>query len=451
MHSSLRSSCVLLSLLCGVPGLLAQTSSGSPRVDRILSQLTLAEKIQLIHGEHEGPETDQGQAGYWPGLPEKGIPSLRMADGPPGVLTQYPSTAPTSTMGLAATFSREDANANGAVVAKDAKALGIDVILQPFVNIERDFTWHRGYDTYGEDPLLSGAIGAAFIQGAQAQGTMAQAKHYIGYDGPAINVFIPAQALHEIYLEPFAAAVNAGVSSVMCGYNKINGAFACGNNHLLNTVLRGELGFKGFVDSDWGATHGTEFLKLGLDLEMPSVSKGVTSRTYFRPDAGQPRATGKSVGFTPSRGIPEEWGAKRPTSPRPDDPISIGMTAALRDGVVTPADVERAAGRILVQMERFGLLDNPPSHKPGAVPREEDWRVVQKTSEDAAVLLKNDGILPLKPADLKKLAVIGPGGGQTIAVGISGEKALGFPAQQISPLAALQAMTTSKIAFAVAN
>jgi beta-glucosidase len=139
-------------------------------------------------------------------------------------------------------------------------ARGIDVVLQPFINIDRDFRWMRAYNTYGEDPLLTGMIGAAFIHGVQDQGVMAQAKHFIGYDTEATNVHIDPQALHEIYLEPFVLAVNAGVSSIMCSYNHINGPYSRGNAETLNGILKGEIGFRGFVTSDWGATHGTGFI-----------------------------------------------------------------------------------------------------------------------------------------------------------------------------------------------
>ena len=107
--------------------------TGNARVDKLLSEMTFAEKVSMLHGSDENPATFQGQAGYLAGVPRLGIPSMRFADGPPGVLTRVPSTALTATMGLAATFSREDARRNGVVIARDARALGIDVVLQPFI------------------------------------------------------------------------------------------------------------------------------------------------------------------------------------------------------------------------------------------------------------------------------------------------------------------------------
>src|SRR6185437_9773426 len=116
---------------------------------------------------------------------------------------------------------RYDARQNGIVIARDARALGIDVVLQPFINMDRDLTFERGYNTFGEDPLLTGQIAAAEILGIQGQGILSQAKHFVGYDG-GTDVFIGPQALHVIYAAPFDAAVRAGVSSIMCYYNKIN-------------------------------------------------------------------------------------------------------------------------------------------------------------------------------------------------------------------------------------
>ena len=141
--------------------------------------------------------------------------------------------------------------------------------LQPFVNIDRDLEFGRGYNTFGEDPYLTGVMGAAEIKGIQSQHVMAQVKHYVGYDSDNGNTYIDDQTLHEVYVAPFDAAVKAGVSSIMCSYNKLNGTFACGNNDTLTKILREEIGFKGFVTSDWGAVHAVNFINAGLDMEMP--------------------------------------------------------------------------------------------------------------------------------------------------------------------------------------
>ena len=110
---------------------------------------------------------------------------------------------------------------NGVVIGRDARALGVDVVLEPFVNIDRDPTWSRAFNTFGEDPLLTGQTGAGEISGIQSQGTMAMVKHFIAYDG-GNNVVVDSRTLHEIYLEPFADAINAGVASIMCSYNTVS-------------------------------------------------------------------------------------------------------------------------------------------------------------------------------------------------------------------------------------
>lgn len=373
--------------------------TGNKRVDELLSKMTLDEKITMLHGAQEPASTYQGQAGYLPGIPRLGISSVRFSDGPPGILTRVPAMAPTSTMGLAATFSTEDARQNGLVIARMAKSHGIDVVLEPFINIDRDITFRRSYNTFGEDPLLGGEIGAAEIRGIQSLGIMAQAKHYIAFDSTGAtykstyNVNVEPQALHEIYLPPFDDAVQAGVSSIMCSYNLVNGTYACGNRDTLIGILRNELHFQGFVTSDWGGTHALDFINSGLDMEMGGTVKiGQQRETYF-----------------------------------------LGLKDAVQTGQVSEATIDRAVGHILVEMDRFGLLNGRPVRAIGTSPAAENAPIVQKTAEDAAVLLKNEGgALPLKKSDLESLVLIGPGAGQTIAVGQPGEKSVGLPARDWS-------------------
>ena len=137
--------------------------TGDVRVDVLLSWMTLQEKVTLVHGMNEDPATFQGQAGYLAGILRLGVPALRMADVPPGFLTRVPAVAPTCTMGLAATFSREDARQNGILIARQARSRGIDVVLQPFINMLRDLSFSRDFNTFGEVPFLSGQIGAEQI------------------------------------------------------------------------------------------------------------------------------------------------------------------------------------------------------------------------------------------------------------------------------------------------
>jgi beta-glucosidase len=433
--------------------------TGDTRVDKLLSQMTLEEKLTLIHGTWEDPAVYQGQAGYLAGIPRLGIPGLRFADGPPGVLTRHPSPAETATMGVAATFSVKDAELNGVVIGREARALGIDVALQPFVNIDRDLEFGRGYNTFGEDPFLTGEMGAAEIRGIQSQHVMAQVKHYVGYDTDAANVWVDDQALHEVYVPPFEAAVRAGVASLMCSYNRLNGTFACGNESSLTRILRDELGFKGFVTSDWGATHSVSFINAGLDMEMPGppAPGGFPIPSFFDSQPPPPPPPDQSQ-FSDTMDamfgghLPEE------PAPAPFDFSDFGlkldtkkMPQALKDGTVTEAAITRAAGHVLYEIARFGYLDGQSKHEVTTQSINANAKIIEKTGEDAAVLLKNEGgILPLAADGLDRLALIGPGARQVMAIGISGERSVGMPERQVGPLEAMRKISgNSKIAFAV--
>ncbi|WP_084614128.1 beta-glucosidase family protein [Nakamurella lactea] len=398
-----------VSTTAAVRAVAAPAVTGDAKVDALLAKMTLDEKLTLLNGVRETATADsQYQAGYLPGIPRLGIPSLRLSDGPPGVITRQDSTGMTSTMGVAATFSQSDAKANGATIGRDARALGQDVVLEPFVNMDRDTSWGRAFNTFGEDPLLTGQTAAAEITGIQAQGVMSQVKHYIAYDG-GNNVTVDSQTLHEIYLQPFADAVKAGVSSVMCSYNAVNGYQACANSTILTQILRNELGFKGFVTSDWGANHGTTDLNAGLDLSMPGGS-------YFTKDK---------------------------------------LKAAIGSGSIQVSRVTEAAGRILYEMDLFGLLDGNSKHTVTPETTAKNQRVVLKTAQDAATLLQNKGnILPLSKSSLSSLALIGPGAGQTIATNSGGEAAGGLVDLQVSALTTLRKETKgtgSHIKYAVAD
>ena len=418
------------------------------RIDKLLQQMTIEEKMNLIRGGVEDPAVYQGQAGYLPGVPRLHVPSLRLADGPPGLLTRVPAQAETATMGVAATFSVKDAEANGVVIGREARSLGIDVVLQPFVNIDRDITFARAYNTFGEDPVLTGLMGAAEVRGAQSQGVMAQAKHYVGYDTDGFNVSIDQQTLHEVYAAPFVDVVNAGVSSIMCSYNRINGPFACGNSDTLKTILKGEIGFKGFVTSDWGAVHNVDFINNGLDMEMPGITSPDSPfssfiHTYFltAPSVAAPATKPNEAALAGMLGgtIPEEpklGGMDLSTFPRDTDPRT--MRDVIKDGTVTEATITAAARRVLYEMDRFGYLDGKQKHNVTPQEIEKNAAVIQKTAEDAAVLLKNEHALPLKSGDLQSLALIGPGAAQVAAIGTFGERSPGLTSRQIGPFEALK-------------
>jgi beta-glucosidase len=429
------------------------------RIDRLLQSMTLEEKMNLIRGGVEPAAEYQGQAGYLPGVPRLHVPSLRLADGPPGLLTRVPGQGETATMGVAATFSVQDAEQNGVVIGREARSLGIDVVLQPFINIDRDLTFARGYNTLGEDPFLSGMLGAAEIRGEQGQGVMSQAKHYVGYDSESFSTIIDQQTLHEVYVAPFVAAVQAGVSSVMCSYNRLNGPFACDNANTLQIILKGELGFKGFVTSDWGAVHSVTFINHGLDMEMPGAAPpgspfGGLMHNYFmtaapseeKPKPLDPKALEGMLGGH----IPEEPPAEPALGAFPRDNDNSTMRTALKDGTVTEATITAAARRVLYEMDRFGYLDGKQKHTVTPQAIEANAKIIEKTAEDAAVLLKNEGVLPLKSGDLASLAMIGPTAGQVDSIGTFGERSPGIVSRQVSPLDALRKLSpAAKVIFAV--
>ncbi len=433
--------------------------TGDARVDKLLSRMTLEEKLTLIHGTQEDPSVYQGQAGYLAGIPRLGIPGLRFADGPPGVLTRHPSQGETATMGVAATFSIKDAEDNGLVIGREDRALGIDVSLQPFVNIDRDLEFGRGYNTFGEDPFLTSQMGAAEIKGIQSQHVMAQVKHYVGYDSDNENTYIDDQTLHEVYVAPFDAAVKADVSSIMCSYNRLNGTFACGNKDTLTTILRDQIGFKGFVTSDWGATHAVNFINAGLDMEMPGEpdpkSHGFSITSFFdsRPVPPPPTHAADEANANMFGGhIPEE------PAPKPEGGgnwrVKLSpekMPEALKNGNVTEATVTRAAGRVLYEIVHFGYLDGQSKHDFTTQSIEANAKIIEKTGEDAAVLLKNEGnILPLKHDELDSVVLIGPTAAQVDSIGINGERSVGLPERQVGPLAAMKRISgNSDIGFAV--
>jgi beta-glucosidase len=440
--------------------------TGDARVDKLLSQMTLDEKLTLIHGTHEDPAVYQGQAGYLGGIPRLGIPGLRFADGPPGVLTRHPSAGETATMGVAATFSRKTAEDNGLVIGREDRALGIDVSLQPFVNIDRDLEFGRGYNTFGEDPFLTSEMAVAEVKGIQSQHVMAQIKHYVGYDSNSGSTFIDDQTLHEVYVAPFDAAIRkADVSSIMCSYNRLNGTYACGNDSTLTKILRDEIGFKGFVTSDWGAVHGVNFINAGLDMEMPGEPSAITSGwgmpSFFDLlPAPPPPPARRSDPAAMAEIVADMFGGHIPEEPAPEfgDFSGFGktlnsekMTDALKDGTVNESAITRAAGRVLYEIVHFGYMDGQQKHDITGQAIEANAKIMEKTGEEAAVLLKNEGgVLPLKAADLDSVVLIGPTAGQVDSIGINGERSVGLPQRQIGPIEALRKITgNANIKFAV--
>ncbi|WP_337061169.1 glycoside hydrolase family 3 C-terminal domain-containing protein [Kineococcus sp. G2] len=363
----------------------------SPRVAALLAEMTLDEKISMVHGGATDPEA-VGAAGYLPGVPRLGIPELRLADGPAGVRVAESATALPAPAALASSFDDTLARRFGEVIGRDGRALGVDVLLSPMTNNIRVPVAGRNFETFGEDPLLASRTVGAEVAGIQSQGLIATIKHYAANNQEEnrfdVDVQVDEQTLREIELPAFRAAVEAGAGSVMCSYNKVGGTHACENEELLTTILREQWGFEGWVMSDWGATQSTQAITAGLDMEMP---RG----TYF----GEP------------------------------------LKEAILAGEIPEAALDTSVGRILTQVERVGLLDAEPAPRPERDPAGAA-RVAQEVAEAGAVLLKNDrGALPLAPGT--GIAVIGPTAKTPVVTGGGSSRVL--PESAAAPVDAIAA------------
>jgi beta-glucosidase len=239
---------------------------------RLRSQLSLDEKISLLHGT-KGPYIGNVAA-----LPQRGVPAIKMNDGPQGFRgPDGTSTAWPCTLSMAATWDEDLVDQWGVAMAEEFRDKGANVWLGPGVNVARVPTNGRNFEYLsGEDPMLGSKLVAALIRGAQKQpnGIIACVKHFVHNNQETersqVNAVVDDRTHWELYMPPFEAAVAAGVLSVMCSYNRVNGDYACEQATTLNADLKQTLGFRGFVVSDWGATHSTvKAATAGLDMEMP--------------------------------------------------------------------------------------------------------------------------------------------------------------------------------------
>ena len=393
----------------------------SPRVRSLLESMTLAEKADLITGADD-PD-DRGQSGYAPGVPRLKIPPLRWGNGPVGIEVKADATGVPGGLPLAATFDADLSRRVGVLFGLEARALGLDVLNGPQIDIARNLLWGRNSTSLGEDPLLAGRLGAAQVEGIQAQGVLATPKHYVGYtqrqhvrsstrqNNIPYDFIIDSRALREIYLPSFEAAAKAGAASFMASHMIVNGNYGSEHKFHLTDILRGEYGWDGFVVSDWHGTHSSYALVAGVDVEMPGYgTEGAPRRPYY-------------------------FGDK--------------LVAEVTAGRIPQALVDRAAGRLLGQMEKFGFLDGTRVQRPNAIDVEAGARVAREVATEGAVLLKNDGILPLRLNRNSAPVLIGPTAGQ-LAVGATGGRAYGFEAREISPLAAMRRIAP-RTAYSVGN
>src|SRR5215475_12984965 len=237
------------------------------RVESIVSQMTLEEKIDLLGG------VDQF---FIRGVPRLKVPRLKMADGPIGVRNFGPATAFTGGISLTATWNPALAELTGVELGRDSRAKGVHFLLAPAVNIYRAPMNGRNFEYFGEDPFLASRIAVGYIKGVQSQGVSATVKHFMGnnseFDRHNTDSIIDERTMREIYLPVFEAAVKeAHVGAVMDSYNFTNGLHMTQNGYLNTDVLKKEWGFDGIVMSDWSATYdGVAAANGGLDLEMPS-------------------------------------------------------------------------------------------------------------------------------------------------------------------------------------
>ncbi len=350
--------------------------SPDQRADMVIKEMTLDEKIQLVHGTGWGalrdgdpipPRSNLG-ASYVLGIDRLGIPDINMADSAVGVRlaareSRYATLLP-STLGAASSWDPKGAQLYGSVIGRELRAQGYNMSIGGGVDITREPRNGRNFEYAGEDPVLAGTMTGNLMKGLQSQQVMGDIKHYAFNDQETgrdiINAKINHKAARESDLLAFEIAIGiAEPSGVMCAYNRVNGDYSCENDWLLNQVLKKDFGFKGWVLSDWGGTHSTvKAVLAGLDQEMPEDN-------YFGP----------------------------------------ALKEAVQKGQVPLSRIEDMDHRILRSMFAAGVVDNPPMPRSVVDPfkgRDD----AQHIAEESIVLLKNSGnVLPLKSPS--SIAIIG--------------------------------------------
>ena len=352
-------------LACFVWAIARVQAASSPadverRVNSILGQMTLEEKIEIVGGTHDF---------YTRPIPRLGITALRMSDGPLGVHDFGLTTAYPADIAVAASWDTELAHRFGVSMGKDARARGVNFILGPGMNIYRAPMCGRNFEYFGEDPFLASRMAVAEIKGIQEERVYATAKHFAGnnqeYDRYNVSSDIDERTLREIYLPAFEAAVKeAHVGAVMNSYNLLNGVHTTQNEHLNVDILKKEWGFDGILMSDWDSTHdGVAAANGGLDLEMPD-GKFMNQAT---------------------------------------------LLPAIQDGRVSVATIDDKVRRILRKALEFHFFDQPQVNSSIPSYSQEGREVALQVAREGMVLLKNaGGLLPLDKARVKTLAVIGP-------------------------------------------
>jgi len=338
----------------------AQNPADEKKINDLIAKMTLEEKIHMLSGSSMMSSA---------GVKRLDIPDFRMSDGPIGAHIPPPSTAYAAGIGLAASWDRDLANQIGTQIGRDGRSRGVSFLLGPGVNIYRAPLNGRNFEYFGEDPFLAGEIAVGYVEGVQSQGVSATIKHYAANNSEYFRFtsdsVVSERALREIYLPAFEAAVRkAHVGSIMDSYNLLNGAHATQNYHLNVEIAKQQWGFDGVIMSDWTATHdGIAAANAGLDLEMPFG-----------------------------------WYMNEKT-----------LLPAVKEGKVKESDIDDKIRRILRVGYRFGWMDRDPLDE--SIPRynQEGRKAALQGAREGIVLLRNEhNLLPLDPAKVKTIAVIGP-------------------------------------------
>lgn len=372
------------------PHLTEKTDDEAER-ERLLGKLTLREKVRLLTG-----------ATTWRTRAEPALELREMvlSDGPAGVRGQSwderdPALLLPSASALGALWDEERVERLGGLLAAEARRKGVDVVLAPTLNLHRTPLGGRHFECFSEDPELTGRTGAALIRGIQAHGVAATAKHYVANDSETdrltVDVRVSERVLREVYLAPFEAAVEAGVRVVMAGYNGVNGTTMTASS-LLDEPLKGEWGFTGVVVSDWGAVRsGEPAARAALDLAMPG----------------------------------------------PESAFGEGLVRAVEEGRVPRNAVDDKVRRLFGLAAACGALGEPPRDAPPATGRGEARALLRGAAAASTVLLRNRGVLPLDPARLRTVAVIGAHAALPRVQG--GGSAGVFPERVVTPLEGIRA------------
>ena len=331
-------------------------------IDELLQQMTIEEKISMLAG---------ADLWYSVAVPRLGIPQFKVTDGPNGARGAWGNMGPTSVatpvgVALGATWNPDIVEKVGNVLADELKAKGAHILLAPTVNIHRTPIAGRNFECYSEDPFLSGVLASAYIRGIQSKGVGACIKHYVAndqeYERFSISSEVDERTLREIYLEPFRIAIrDANPWAVMSAYNRVNGVYACENDHTLLEILKGEWKYEGIVMSDWFGTYDRDVPNSGLDLEMPGAARWMSEEHVKR---------------------------------------------ALDDGPLTEEALDDKVRRLLSVLEKASLFNNGQPQPERSENKPQHRRVIREAAREAIVLLKNNGALPLKK--VKSIAVIGP-------------------------------------------